>query len=538
MKVTKAQIIQTLFVMRGSPVRFDKHPYQVDMLNTDRHRVIFKCSRQVGKSSLLCLTIGGTVALPNGKVIDPRMTYVSPSWDQTKTFVVEKLRPIFRDDSPRFKELFIDNKCTDEIRTQTFSNGVQLFLRAAHWNADRVRGIPSDIMFVDELQSMLKSNVPVIESSLSASKINRMTLCGTPLSLENGMEDYWRRSTQSEWVIPCDHHTPRVWNIPSVDNIGTEGLICKKCGHRINPMDGRWVDMTADASYKGFHISQLLTDINLDPDLWNLNVVQPYEDWEESKFMNEVMGMSFGAAGRPVSIEMLQKCCAPQSATRIWDSKVWHTKPPTKPGVVKWFAGVDWGEGREEASVEGTKKNYASFTHFIIGAFDDNNVFRLAHWKKFQGQEISPSECVNYILAKCKEWGVESIGVDWGHGWGVNEQLVKGLLGTKTNLLQFVHNAALKELFRWHRAAQRVTLNRNAMMSKHILAITEGTIGFPTWEAFAPLSKDFLAIYKEFNNHTGLMQYDHSMSEPDDGFHASLYARVVAQLKLGMISPH
>ncbi len=529
MRVSKSQFISTMFRMRGRQVSFEKHPYEVDMIDGTWSRKLYKCSRQVGKSSIICLDQGASVALGEKDVKDLRMTYVSPSWDQTKTFVVEKIRPILHEDSPRFSLLFTDKNSINEIKTQSFTNNALLFLRAAHWSAERVRGIPSDKVYLDELQSMLKGIIPVIASSLSASPVNTMTMAGTPLTEENPIEDQWRLSTQTEWIVPCRRHSPTVWNRPGKSNIGSTGLVCAKCGKLINTLEGRWYDMVPDAKIKGFHVSQLMTSLNQDPRLWDLNIVQPYENWEEYRFDNEVLGVSSGKSGRPFTIQILQDCCAPTSVTHIWDSSLLYEQPPTKK--MRWFAGVDWGEGREEAQVEGGKKKNASFTHLIIGGFDSNQVFRVAHWKKFRGPEADPDFCEKYIVSKCREWGVERIALDYGFGWGINGRIRKAM---PRQVLECMHSANLKELFKFDDISVKIILNRNAMITHLINDIKNQRVGFPKWQLFEPLSRDFLALYTEFNYQTNQIVFDHSIQEPDDGLHALLYAMFAAKLTHGI----
>ncbi len=534
-RTTKSAVIRAFFQLRNKEISFAQHPYQMALLDRHSKRKLFKCSRQVGKSAVISLDLGGDIILGAEGIRDLRMIYVTPSWTQTKTFVIEKLRPLLWNDSPLFKAKLLSRDCTNEIQTQTFANNAQLYLRAAHHNADRIRGIPADKIAIDEVQSMLKVNIPVIESCLNASDVNELVMAGTPLSEENTIEDYWRESSQTEWVVPCSRHTPIVWNIPDKKCIGKKGMICKKCGELINPLEGRWVDthFQPDGSpvfWKGFHINQLITAKSNNPELWRLTVLNPYETWPTAQFDNEVLGISSGRAGRLLTTEKMVKCCHPQSKTSVWDSSRWYDAPPTKR--MKWFAGVDWGEGRENASIEDGKKKNASFTHLIIGGFDEGNVFRLAYWKKYRGTEAEPDVCVPHIIETCRQWNVELIGVDHGHGWGVNKEVMKALPG---KLIQFFESSELKELCKFHAISNMMTLNRNATISDLVDAIDKQKVGFPPWNITSALGKDFLAEFAEYNYVTGRMQYSHSIQEPDDGLHATMYARFAAMFALGMV---
>ena len=90
-------------------------------------------------------------------------------------------------------------------------------MRYAFLNADRVRGIPADMVCIDEIQDVLTDNIPVIEECVSHSSFKYKLYAGTPKSLDNTLESLWvEDSTQNEWVVPCDScggGDYRHWNI-------------------------------------------------------------------------------------------------------------------------------------------------------------------------------------------------------------------------------------------------------------------------------------------------------------------------------------
>ena len=96
---------------------------------------------------------------------------------------------------------------------------------------------------------------------------------GTPKSLDNTISYYWNNfSTKNEWVIPCDKcggGDYRKWNVIEEESIGDEGLICTKCGNRINPdhPDAKWASMRSNTwlsnppvnnPYEGYRIPQVI----------------------------------------------------------------------------------------------------------------------------------------------------------------------------------------------------------------------------------------------------------------------------------------
>ena len=530
MIVPRHKLAKALFRLRDEPLSFDSHKYQENILDGNWPKLLLKCSRQVAKSTIDSLLMAIEPILQDGRKAVNQL-YVSPSIDQTKAFCIEKLRPLIHR-SPKYAKLMTNGKTINDVFTQGFVNGSLIYLRGAYRDAERIRGLAVDKVYIDEIQSMLTGIIPVILSSMDASPVPRTIFSGTPMSMENPIQDYWRQSTQTEWVVPCwrhgtntgtgaIQHSKALWNKLGVDNIGDNGLICKKCGRPIIASEGVWVDMVDNQPFKGFHISQLGVDMKQSPERWVSDIVYKRDYWEESKFMNETLGESFGQADRPLTVEIMKKACL-LPVNKHWDSTKWHDSPP-KDKSIKWYAGVDWGEGRESASYDGAKKKNASFTHFIIGTTDNKGIFRPALWKKFKGKEVDPDFIVEYIIDKCREWNVQLMAVDWGFGWGVNSRLAKALGVRK--VMQCFHSGNLKPLYRFDNEGIKMVLNRNALISRLVSDVKKGKIGFPKWNVMHDLSKDFTALYTEFNHNTNKLKFDHNMDEPDDGMHTLLYAK-------------
>lgn len=540
-KKTVAELAQIFFRLDGDPVSFENHRYMIDILNYQGKKKFMLCSRQVGKSTLMCFDLGTSVT---ARYINPltgkekkalRMTYVSPSGAQTTQFSVEKLKPLIMF-SPRFKAAYYDSRLHNDVKLKEFKNGVQIYLRSAFRDADRIRGIPNDKMYIDEIQDMVMSLFYDMESSMDASPIQMLTMSGTPKSLLNTANQYWKKSTQTEWMVPCTHHSPMHWNMLDQANIGLNGLICDRCGNRIYPEFGQWVDTVPGAPLKGFHVTQLAVSWKQSPEKWREEIVWKMENWPQDKFMNETLGFAYGQANRPLTQKDMIHTCWPDNKAMLVDSSRFYDKPPkaNRPVPLRWFAGIDWGEGRDKASYSNGKLRAASYTILTIGAYVGGNKFFIAHWKKFKGHEIKPKFVMKYIMEKIREWNVEFIAADWGHGWGMNDQLIDAFGLDRVGM--FFESANLKKLYNWNDDADMFVLNRNAMMSRLIGDAKKQMLVLPKWEEAKEMSADFEAIFKEYNSRTGLMSYDHDPSEPDDSFHSSMLCKLAADMTLGIIN--
>ena len=172
---------------------------------------------------------------------------MSPSAQQTKTFSNDRLAdPIDRSELLRS---FVGSR--QNIFEKQFANGSSITLRYAFLNADRARGVSVWALRLDEVQDLLRANIPVLESCTDhAPPAQKFFIySGTPKSLDNTIEEYRGNSTQGEWVVPCDHcgtpSTGRHWNILCEKNIGKKGPICERCGKDIHPRgpDAQWAFM-------------------------------------------------------------------------------------------------------------------------------------------------------------------------------------------------------------------------------------------------------------------------------------------------------
>lgn len=527
----KSDLAQAVLHHLGHPLRLENHAFMLPVYNNDDDRIVLKCSRQVAKSS----TIAVLQTLES--VIHPhwRSLYVSPSALQTRQYSNEKLRPTIYE-SPFVQNVFVGKGVTDQVFEKTLLNGSYMFLRYAFLTAARARGIPASRVFFDEAQDLLKDNVKIISESLSASKLSagvtgRELIAGTPLTFQNTLEEYWRWSTQNEWLVPCDCKLPRYWNFLDERCIGKKGLMCSNCGKAIDAAAGQWVAFAPNEFYVGYHISQLMVPWKQGENEWRNEIVLPMEKWPANKFHNEKLGFAYDNAHAPVTQMDLQKCCYPARAIERRSAANWQLRRGPDTSGLRIFAGIDWGEGRAEGEMAHGKKKFASWTVLTLGAYVTEDLFWPFFMKKYTGDQIDPEFIVPDVLNICGHWNVEIIGADWGHGWGVNSRLFKAR--GRTGVMQFHYSHNLGERKQWDEDAYKWIVNRNAVLSQFFTDIKQGHFQFPSWEVFEPFGKDILAEYVEYNELTRTMKYDHPIDQPDDGLHSIVFCKLTADIMRG-----
>lgn len=531
-KAKKSAFVHNIIYLDGNKFDFTGREYLMPLYDRKDPQVLLKTARQVEK----------TTSLANDMVIDSvvipynKSLYVSPSHTQTRQFSNEKLRPAI-EKSPLIKRYFQDSSVSSQVFEKGFTNGSYVFLRSAFRSADRSRGISARKLCLDEIQDICTSDIPVIMECTSHFRDARIMMAGTPKSFDNTIEIYWQESTQNEWLVPC-HHCGK-WNFlderciaPTemyIKDILPPGPVCSKCMKPINVRDGQWMSMSPGKTIVGYRIPQMMVPwiIGL-KDQW-LKLLWKRDNYPLSQFYNEVLGLSYDSASKPITRDELIDCCHDYS---FWDSKTFTPEILHKAKTFILTAGVDWGEGNDgsERSPSGKIRN-ASYTILTIGHYHDQKHFKVLLIKKYTGKEAEPDFVVADIARICQQLSVKLVGVDWGHGWGVNNQLIRRL-GPKT-VVQYQYLPKLKLRMRWDPAGFRYHLMRNFMMSELFFDLKHGLVMFPKWTEYEPYAKDILAIYAEYAEYKREIKYDHRPSDPDDGFHSLLYAKLASDIYLG-----
>lgn len=360
---TLETILPLALSLEGKPYSLhDYFPFSTLYRCTMPKRVLMKTGRQVAKS---------TNQASNGVILSNcipffKILYVTPLYEQIRRFSNNYVRP-FIDRSP-IKTLWCGTSTENSVLQRSFKNLSTMLFSFALLDADRIRGVSAHMVAIDELQDMDPAHLPIINETLSASPWAMTRLTGTPKSLDNSVENAWKRSSQAEWVIPCSHCTENgrpTLNIPSLEfhvdkMIGPvhpyiserhPAVICHKCGQAINPRDGRWWHRYAERRMKfaGYHIPQLILPLHYARhDKWS-ELVAKREGWantSKSVFYNEVLGESIDVGQKIVTETDLKKASVlpwrntPNTPNREMTKRLKHYQTRVM--------GIDWGGGGED----------------------------------------------------------------------------------------------------------------------------------------------------------------------------------------------
>lgn len=516
-KITPWVFAESMYQLQGKPFRLTAgRNYLKPIYNADIEQMLLMTGRQVEKSTTVSTKISNNVLLKKFS----RSLYVAPLNEQVKTFSRARLDKLFRySQKDLVRKRYMDRDLSNQVFHKEFSNGSEVYLRNCYEEADNIRGLSIDDIFIDEIQDITIDALPVIKETQTRSQTPHLFYTGTPKSLSNTIQQQWDRSSQGEWVIRCPHC--RTHQILGVPNVTPKGFICRapRCGKDLPDIAramGRWEHKNPDALMKGFRITQMMVpDIN-PASIWNKIVTYP-----KNRLYNEVLGRSYDEASKPFTQALLDRI-TDRDIPMFVRAEGFFANRPT-------FMGIDWGEG-EKNGKQGT-----GYTVMVIFGFNEDDEFQLLYAKRFErGEELDPDYQIEYILRMITQFRVDMTVADYGAGQKENMRLRKIL---KERFFQCHYVGRQKKNVVYEEQHFKYKLPRSYWLTKFVEFVQEENLifaGKDTTNEMKWLHDNFLAVYSEYR-HTlsGISEelfYGHSEAEPDDGVHACFYAWFASQL--------
>ena len=299
--------------------------------------------------------------------------HVAPLYVHMERFSNDYVAPLIAH-SP-LRAALITKQDKKAILQRSLKNGSNLIFTFAFHDCTRVRGISANILKYDEYQDLDPSFEPIINQTLAAGHMKSLAVnedkasqpgimrFGTPLTMENGLEQAWSRSSQAEWCIVCQKC--KYDNVPSRDRdldkmLGpktrkikvtreTPGLVCAKCGHYLYTREGRWVHQFPERehTHAGYHIPQAIMTFHCEDNAawtkmqqhrFNQNIMSV------AKFYNEICGESYDHGQKLISVTDLRNAALLSPKT----DKTTHLQWIRSGRYVDWGVGIDWGGGGQE----------------------------------------------------------------------------------------------------------------------------------------------------------------------------------------------
>lgn len=510
--LTKAELAQSILQFKGKPYRLTGYEPFVDIYNAVASLTVIQAGRQVSKS----VTVGGLITTNAMATPYVNSVYIAPLSQQASRFSTLYLDPFL--DSPLLKKHYRDTSSKKNVMEKSLNNGSVIFLSYAETeqDADRVRGIAANNMFIDECQDASYEALPILFEVLSAQDNPQKFLTGTAKGEDNTLERYFKKTNRLEWATKCP--SCGHWNIPwNEENCVAmcereEGPCCIKCKTLINIKDGKWVAAVPSIKDKvGFHIPQMIVPERVRNGVNEKGIL--VNKWGEirdklihytrPKWLNEVAGLAAGRGNRILSMSEAIACCDPNKTD--WD----YSWPMDYRGINNVVLGVDW-------SVTGST---ISYTVISVLGYDWSGKSYLLYSQKLQGVDILDQ--VSRVAQVYRQYNCQMIGSDRGVGVLQGQLLQQDLGPENVVMVQYV---SAKNHVRYDRQGGYLSLDRTQAMDTSILKMKLGGTSFqtPSWELTQPLWSDALSVFEE-ESQSGRRLYRKDEGALDDWLHSVVF---------------
>jgi hypothetical protein len=181
------------------------------------------------------------------------------------------------------------------------------------------------------------------------------------------------------------------------------------------------------------------------------------------------------------------------------------------------FMGIDWGTAEH------------SYTVVALATYVDMQ-FRVFYAHRFTGREAEPAVQLEMICNLIDTFKVRVVGTDYGGGFDRNDYLIRKYGNER--IWKFQYMARCQKKVEWDGKLGRFKVHRTEVMSDVFNAIKRGNVfQFPRWDEWKdPFASDMLNIFSEYNEQLRMIQYKHSMDQPDDTLHALVYTLLGSML--------
>lgn len=499
--ILRSQFIDNFVYIKGKKFSFPERKYLLPVVDSPYKTIVIKAGRQTEKSTLLAAIATAEMCLiPFFSVL-----YVTLSGQQISDFSNDKLHNILQYSPLIHNRFYAASKGTviKRIRDKSLLNGAHIAMRSAFRNAETIRGISADRLIVDECQSILPENIIIAQECISRSRYKFSAFTGTAKTDDNPMEYYWGKSTQCEWMIKCTHCG--FYNYQDEKILARDHLRCTKCDSMIDVNNGIWVPLTnsPDVEIAGYRLTQYM--------LYGVNYRELYAKLQEypiAKFYNEVLGLPYSQAVRPIDVHELIKLCDSRrknEAVRLDDSTL-------------NIMGVDWGSGTR------------SYTVAVVGSMEGDKI-HIRFAKRFAGTD--PLGDLEELAKIAIKMNVHGVFTDWGFGFIANEELRAKLREYNIQVAPVYYAEGSVERVRWDGTKYKV--HRTKTLSRLFEKLKQGKFSFFSWAEFETFAKDILNVIIDHREGIGRqeMYYTHSPDRPDDFLHALNYVHIGMMLSTG-----
>ncbi len=239
-----------------------------------------------------------------------RIIYTLPTDDDVKDFVISKVNKVIKENPSIMQSMGYGRERIDNVHVKQFGRG-EVHFRGT-WTEKAAIMLSSDFNIYDELDRSNLKTVEVYESRLAHSDYRWQYWFSNPSAPNQGVDKFWKDSTQYYWHIRCGHcGHPQYLSWPESVDMEQEIYICKHCRSELGPeerRDGFWVPANRAEERPGYWISQLMA-----PWIPASMVCKQYREKEPQVFWNFTLGLPYKGTLRVITENVLRACLEPRA---------------------------------------------------------------------------------------------------------------------------------------------------------------------------------------------------------------------------------
>ena len=430
------------------PLSYEGRPYlrrQIDSF-PQHPRHLYLYGRQSEKSTSISAQINAYTT-----VLGLTWQYVSATMEQATEFSQWKLDNPIRD-SEILSGLYdmTGSRRPYNIKRKENYLGGRVLVGTAYGDAARIRGNPADGLSIDEIALVDLDAIGILRECIFHSDYSWEIHAGTPLSTDNPLWILWsERSQQHEWGVPCERHSPTLWNILGPKNLSPRGLVCERCREPIDTRFGQWIitSTPSNFTFKAFRIPQIATTFADFDEIYRRLVDEPVVTMRES------FAYSVEEASEVFSDSFLETIA--DRELRI-DPNFWYSASTTRP----MYAGIDWAQ--PDPNNPNTRN---AATVLSLGCYLQPNVFSWIAAFRWQGDPDRDLDEMCEILDKVN---AHRIVADHGAGYQRNIKLMHRYGYPKFMVCKYNRQ---NDPMRMDPKTLRINVNRNEVLDMFSMAI-------------------------------------------------------------------
>lgn len=495
--------------------------YLKPIYNADIEETLLMTGRQVEKSTTVSVKIANNVLQKPFS----RNLYVAPLNDQVKTFSKSRLDKLFRySKNNLIARRYKAANLVDQVFHKEFTNGAEVYMRNCFEEADNIRGLSIDDIFIDEVQDIIVDALPVIMETQTRSKTPHLFLTGTPKTFSNTIQQKWEQSSQADWVIKCP--ACRREQVLSHESVTPTGFICRnsRCRRPLDDMTrafGRWEHRRPEKSLRGYRITQMMV-----PDINPAAVYKKIQTYPTIRLYNEVLGRSYEMADKPFSDRLIENMLD-RGESILERTAGEYGKYANRPT----FLGIDWGEGEKNG------KAGTGYTVMNVGVLEEDGVVRSIFQKRFErGEDIQGEYQLSYVDRLVNDFNCSVIVADYGGGFFQNQTL-RQRYGNKFFQAHYVGD--LKAHYNYDTESYKYIIKRSKWISEYIAECKAGrqrinALSSPNVEW---MKDNLKGVYSEYrmskSGRSEELFYGHPIGSPDDFLHSLIYTWMASRIHRG-----